>query len=188
MIRNQFDQTYTGSRIKSLREKRNLSMRELASRAGVAVSFISKLEMGKTSPTIMTLQKILEGLGITVVEFFSHDQKQLSSDSIVFRRKEMKILQSEDRRWFFAFPPHLDIKAVMTFEEYMPKTKVKEPEWHTNDICGFVMSGVLTLEIPDKGVFRVKKGDAFYVKAGIEHIAKNDDVTTLTIIVVQLKQ
>ena len=177
-----------GSRVKSFREKRNLSMRELASRAGVAVSFISKLETGKTSPTIMTLQKILEALGITVVEFFSEGSVQSSSDNIVFKRKDMKLLQSDDRQWIFAFPPSPDIKAVMSYEKYMPKTKVREPEWHTHDICGYIISGMLTLEIPDKGILRAKKGDAFYLKAGIEHIAKNDGDTILTMIVVQLKQ
>ena len=185
---NNFDLTSMGAKIKSLREERKLSMRELASRAGVAVSFISKIESGKTSPTIMTLQKILEAMRVTVVSFFSEPERPSLAESVIFKRKDMKALESIDRTWLFTFPPEPDIKVVMTYEEYNPHTKAKELEWHNNDMMGYVISGEFTVELPGKGEFVAKKGDAFYLKAGTEHIVSNSGDRVLKMLVVELNQ
>jgi len=185
---NNFNLERIGARIKSLRHERKLSMRELASRAGVAVSFISRIESGKTSPTIMTLQKILEAMRVPVVSFFSEPDRVPLSDSIVFKRRDMKALEGIDRSWVFAFPSEPDIKAVMTYEEFNPHTQAKELEWHNTDIMGYVISGEFTVEVPKKGEFIARKGDAFYFKAGTEHIAKNMGNTVLKMIVVELTQ
>ena len=185
---NTFNLSTIGAKIKALRDERDLSMRELASRAGVAVSFISKIESGKTSPTIMTLQKILDAMSVPVVEFFNNNKEICPSNNIIFNRKNMKALQGSDRRWLYAFPPVPDIKAVMTYEEFEPKTKAREVEWHPKDMFGYVLSGELTLDLPDKGKFKAKKGEAFYIKAGTEHIAGNAGDKVLKMIVVELNQ
>jgi transcriptional regulator with XRE-family HTH domain len=184
---NNFDITKVGSRLKSLRNDRNLSMRELALKADVAVSFISKIESGKTSPTIMTLQKILEALNVTVAEFFTEDEKNSVSDNIVFRHDDMKSLKDEERQWFFTFPAKPEIKLVMTYEEFQPYTQVRELERHTQDICGYIIDGELALDIPGRGHFTALKGDSFYIKSGVEHIAKNDNDEVLKMIVAQIK-
>jgi transcriptional regulator with XRE-family HTH domain len=181
-----FDLSTIGSKLKALRDEHELSMRELAARANVAVSFISKIESGKTSPTVMTLQKILEAMDVAVVEFFSDDVKDSFSDNIIFKKKNMKALQDNDRKFFFTFPAEQGIKAVMTYEEYKPKTQVRELEWHKNDLCGFVIYGELTLDIPGRGIFKARKGDSFYLKGGTEHVAKNEDIRFLKMIVVEL--
>jgi len=100
----------------------------------------------------------------------------------------MKALQGNDRGWIYAFPPVSEIKAVMTYEEYEPKTKSREIEWHPNDIFGYVLSGELTLNITDRGIFKAKKGDAFYIKAGTEHIAGNTNEKVLKMLVIELNQ
>ena len=184
---NNFDISKVGARLKTLRSERYLSMRELALKANVAVSFISKIESGKTSPTIMTLQKILEALNVTVVEFFSEDLKDKLSDSIVFKQEDMKSLKDEERQWFFAFPAEPEIKVVMTYEEFRPFTQVRELESHLQDICGYIIDGELTLEVPGRNIFKACKGDSFYIKSGIEHIAKNDKNEVLKMIVAQFK-
>jgi transcriptional regulator with XRE-family HTH domain len=182
-----FDISRVGARLKALRNKTNLSMRELALKADVAVSFISKIESGKASPTIMTLQKILEALNVSVVEFFSDDQGNKLSDNIVFKKEDMNSLKDEERQWLFAFPAESDIKVVMTYEIFDPYTKVREFERHLQDICGYILEGQLTLEIPGRGIYKAERGDSFYLKSGINHIAKNEKNKVLKMIVVQIK-
>ncbi len=60
-----------GSKIKNLRQERNLSQYKLAEKADVSQSFLSALEAGKKSPTVDTLEKICRALGISLAEFFS---------------------------------------------------------------------------------------------------------------------
>ena len=46
------------------REEQNLSQRQLSERTGIAQADISRIETGEGNPTIKTLQKIAEGLGM----------------------------------------------------------------------------------------------------------------------------
>lgn len=174
-----------GARLKSLRLARGYSMRELAARAGIAVSFLSKIEAGKASPTIMSLQKVLEALDVAVGEFFRDGTQENPADKVVFKREDMKALVEEDRTWLFAFPSHPDLGIELSYEEYKPRTRLVELERHPVDICGYVLAGELTLEIPHRGVFKAGKGDAFYLKAGTEHISRNRGRTTLKMVVAQ---
>ena len=52
------------------RIEKNLTQKELAQRTGLRQSNISRIENGKSSPTIATLQQIAYGLGKTLhIEF-----------------------------------------------------------------------------------------------------------------------
>ncbi len=57
-------------RIRSLREKRGLSQRGLAEAAGVSPAALSQIESGQTSPSVATLEKLADGLGVAVAAFF----------------------------------------------------------------------------------------------------------------------
>ena len=52
------------------RMEQNLTQKELAERAGIRQSNISRIENGNCSPTIATLQQIADGVGKTLhIEF-----------------------------------------------------------------------------------------------------------------------
>jgi transcriptional regulator with XRE-family HTH domain len=176
-----------GDRLKRLRKARGLSMRELAVKADVAASFVSRIEAGKASPTIMTLQKLLEALGVEVVEFFQQKDTLDPAQQVVFKRADMQALSDVDRRWVFSFPSHPEIGVIMTYEEYQPHTDIVEPERHPRDIFGQVVSGELTIEIPGREAFVAKRGDAFFLKANTEHTSRNSGDTVLKMVVVQMR-
>ena len=54
--------------IRELRQRKLLSQRELAERAGVSETTIVKLELGATRPQPRTLRKIAEVLGLSPEE------------------------------------------------------------------------------------------------------------------------
>lgn len=174
-------------RLKQLREDRKLSMRELAANADLSVSLISKVEAGKISPTVMTLQKILDGMDVDLYDFLIDKAIIDPSDQIIYRKSEMAVSEDEEHSWCYAFPKHPSIKMELTYEEYQPHTTVIERESHKGDICGYILSGELTLDVADRGVFIAKKGDAFYVKAGQFHVAKNDGDKVLKMVAAQLR-
>lgn len=182
-----FDTRNVGSRIRGRREELRLSMRRLASRAGLAVSFISKIESGKASPTVMSLLKILEALEVDVADFFRENGARNGADRVVFPRSEMRLLEGQGRRWWYAFPATRDFKVVLTYEEYAPRTRILERERHPRDICGYVLSGESTIEIVGRGLHRVKKGDAFYIRADQEHVCRNEGRRTLKMLVAEIK-
>ena len=59
-----------GNRIKELRNNLGISQEELGFRSGVHRTYIASLEVGKRNISIVTLEKIVNALGISLSEFF----------------------------------------------------------------------------------------------------------------------
>lgn len=77
-----------GARLRAVREGRGLSQRELARRAGVTNGIISLIEQNKTSPSVASLKKVLDGLPMTLAEFFAlelppRDRVFYSADELI---------------------------------------------------------------------------------------------------------
>lgn len=60
-----------GQRLKELRERSGASQRDLARRSGMSPASISAIELGKVSPSVQTLKRLLDCLGETLADFFS---------------------------------------------------------------------------------------------------------------------
>lgn len=59
-----------GERIRELRKKQQLTLRELAARCGLSANAISLIERGETSPTLASLQQLAQALDVPVTELF----------------------------------------------------------------------------------------------------------------------
>lgn len=59
--------------VKRARLDQQISQQDLASRASVTVSYLSKLERGLLSPTVDGIEKIARGLKIHPARFFEYD-------------------------------------------------------------------------------------------------------------------
>ena len=69
--------TYTTvkNRILNLCEEKRMTINKLATESGVAPSTIKNILYGKSrNPGIVTLKMLCDGLGITVVDFFSTEE------------------------------------------------------------------------------------------------------------------
>jgi transcriptional regulator with XRE-family HTH domain len=64
------DELQLGPRIRALRQARNVTLKELAERAGVTESFLSQVEREVTSPSIASVQRIARALGLAIAELF----------------------------------------------------------------------------------------------------------------------
>lgn len=62
-----------GQRLRSIRERAGLSQRALAKKVGVASATISLMEAGKTSPSVGSLKRVLDGIPIGLSEFFAFE-------------------------------------------------------------------------------------------------------------------
>lgn len=59
-----------GSRLKDLRQKSGLSLRELARQVNVSPSFVSQIENGKSQPSVATLYAFSQRLNVSVDQLF----------------------------------------------------------------------------------------------------------------------
>lgn len=68
----EFDERQLGAYIRELRLKQNISLRTLAAKADVSVSFLSQVERGTASPSIASLMRIAHSLNRTIGSLFDH--------------------------------------------------------------------------------------------------------------------
>jgi len=72
----------------------NLSQRQLAARADVSNTTISLIEQNRTSPSVGSLQRILDALPITLAEFFD-DAGDDRTDKVFFHQNELASVVSD---------------------------------------------------------------------------------------------
>ena len=59
-----------GDHLRDVRTRQGFSVRALAARAGCSPSFISQVEHGQASPSISSLERLVQALGTTLGDFF----------------------------------------------------------------------------------------------------------------------
>ncbi|WP_422446618.1 helix-turn-helix domain-containing protein [Thermoanaerobacterium sp. DL9XJH110] len=88
-----------GERIKQIRISKNMQSNELANKVGISNVYLSYIEHGVKTPTIDTLRKICDALGITLAEFFRDtdntfpmEYQELVENAKTLSPKQLKIL------------------------------------------------------------------------------------------------
>ena len=79
-----------GRKIKQLRIQKGLTLEELASRSELTKGFLSQLERELTSPSIATLNDIVEALGSSLAEFFKEEEQE----QLVFHKKDFFVARN----------------------------------------------------------------------------------------------
>jgi transcriptional regulator with XRE-family HTH domain len=74
-----------GHNIRTIRRAKGYTQEELAEKAGLQYSYIGGVERGERNVSLETLEKIIDGLGITPYELFKFEESNLVSS--VFDRK-----------------------------------------------------------------------------------------------------
>lgn len=67
--------TTLGERIRELREKMDLSLRELASKLRLSAAFLSDIELGRRYPSEKVLAQIAKELGTSLDDLQQHDTR-----------------------------------------------------------------------------------------------------------------
>lgn len=162
-----------GARLLQLRGRKGVSLRELSRRAGLSPSSLSAVEKGRSSPTLATLQRVLQGLDANFADFFGAPAAQEAAP--VFRARGMATIRDPHRVYKLLFPKRDDLRFEMLEEKLAPKEVAPEWETHGFDVGGVLLKGgPVRLEIEGRGEWRIRRGDAFYVRAGEKHRACNE--------------
>ena len=77
-----------GGRLRELRNERGMSMRALARESGLSANALSMIERGRTSPSVSTLYKLADAMGIPITAFFREEPPR---QDIVFRKAESRV-------------------------------------------------------------------------------------------------
>ena len=156
-----------GRRLKDLRTRIGLSQRQLAKVSGVANATISQIEASRLNPTVSMLKKVLDGIPISLSEFFASDFE--APDRIFFRQEELTEI-ADGGVSFMQVGANLANKSIQLLKEcYQPGSGTgKHALTHEGEECGIVLRGRLEVTVAEqKAVLR--PGDAYYFKSNQPH-------------------
>ena len=160
-----------GHKLKRLRMGISLTQEELASRSDLSKGFISQIENDAASPSIATLEDILEVLGTTPNEFFSDIDDR---EKVVYHKKDRLLTpDSNEKVKIELLIPGSGIRKMdPVFVTIKPGEETFKDPSHEGEELGFLLQGKIELNLDDK-IFSVKKGECFYFSADKKHSITN---------------
>ncbi|MCB8877980.1 cupin domain-containing protein [Acidisoma silvae] len=157
-----------GEKLRELRGRRNLGMRELAARSGVSHSSISLIERNRMSPSIETLGAILDALGTTLTGFFSDLQSKMPSKSFYRAEEFVEIGNVNSISYRMIGIDHPNRQILMLHETYAPGAHTGNAFHHSAQEAGMILEG--SLEISVGGQTSVlRAGDGYYFDSSQPH-------------------
>ncbi len=162
-----------GVRLQSIRKLKGLSQRELAKRAGVTNSTISMIEKNSVSPSISSLKKVLAGIPMSLVEFFSLDVEPDSQAQVVYRAAELTDICSGAITMKLVGKAHPSRAIAFLDETYPVGSDTGDDMYaHEGEEAGMLVSGKLELTVGDE-VFILEPGDSYYFESSKPHRFRN---------------
>lgn len=145
-----------GPRLRSERESRGLSQRELARRLGLSPSLISQIEKGQSRPSVSTLYAMVNELGLSLDELLLHgssappDRGEPVSPPAcgpVRRPQDREVIVLESGvRWERIADGHIDFLYVV-YEVGGASSEDGTMMRHPGREYGYVISGRLAVQI-----------------------------------------
>lgn len=163
-----------GVKLRELRRRRDLGVRELAIRSGVSHSSISLIERDKISPSIDTLNAILDALGTTLVGFFSELQATLPQ-SPFYRAEDFVEIGREDKvSYRMVGINHINRHLLLLHETYAPGEESGEAFSHSAQEAGVIIKGTIELTVGENTQV-LRAGDGYYFDSKHPHRFRNID-------------
>lgn len=166
-----------GAKIKRIRLSNQLTLEELANRSELTKGFLSQLERDLTSPSVATLENILEALGTNLKDFFSEDE----DEQIVFSKDDFFENIQDDYKISYIIPNAQKNEMEPILIELKKGKKSMEIDPHDGEEFGYVIHGKITLVNGDEE-YEVKKGETFYLKGNLPHYIVNKHDTLAKVI------
>jgi len=157
-----------GQRFRRLRQKRSLSLVQVAKATGVSVGFLSALERGQMRASVATLTRIARYYRTNLLSFFD-DSK---SNSRLVPPRERRVLETtkgvrmELLAWGSkAMEPHLF--------RIKPGSGSGEPCTHEGEEFLHVIRGSFEIWIGNEEHYKLKPGDSLYFESSTPHRWRN---------------
>ncbi|MCM8737208.1 cupin domain-containing protein [Azospirillum sp. CT11-132] len=166
-----------GARLKQIREQHGLSQRALAQRAGVTNGTISLIEQNRSSPSVSSLRKVLQGIPMTLAEFFSSDDLP-PPEQIFFKGDELIELADELKGTVgrISFRQVGDLRSrnlQILHERYAPGADTgRTMLQHEGEEGGIVIKGQIELTVGDRKQL-LGPGDAYFFDSRVTHRFRN---------------
>jgi transcriptional regulator with XRE-family HTH domain len=169
--------TVVGSKIRSIRESKGLSLEEVAERSGLSLEQITSIETDQNLPSLGPLIKIARALGVRLGTFMDDND---ALGPIVTRAKDREADKSisfsndaTDARKHMEYHPLAQHKAGRHMEPFIidinpENTPNYQLSAHEGEEFIYVMEGQIELEY-GKEKYLLDEGDSIYYDSIVKH-------------------
>ncbi|MGW6355726.1 helix-turn-helix domain-containing protein [Streptomyces sp. NPDC055092] len=160
-----------GNRIRELRQSRKMTVRDLASHAGVSTGLVSQVERGLTDPSLETLRRLSSALGLPLFDLFRQDDP----DDVALVRRDRRIVVRSPQGGI----EYTRVSAGSARLEVLEGTlepggaSSEERYSHPSEECVVVLSGSLVVEAGD-GRHELRPGDSCTFDSRVPHRYVNE--------------
>jgi transcriptional regulator with XRE-family HTH domain len=156
-----------GKRIKAIRLKKKMTLKQVAEKTELSISFLSQVERSQSSITLTSLKKVAEALGVSAAHLFPPDDIQKASIIRQGSRKQLQFHQSS-----FIYTNLSGDLSNPIFEPILatllPGEKKASPLSHQGQEFGYVLEGVLTILLEHEQ-YELYPGDSIHIDSTTPH-------------------
>jgi transcriptional regulator with XRE-family HTH domain len=166
-----------GEKIRQLRKQNKLTLKEIAAKTGVSISFLSQLEHGKTSATLESLRKISDVLGVNPSYFFPQEMDGKAQTTI---QRGADNTNLEETSFIYK-----NLIGNINDPLFTPLFIVLQPGDNRGNLFShqgqeflFVLEGTLTVLIQEE-TYELQVHDSIFIDASKPHYWRNDTTETI---------
>jgi len=166
-----------GDKIKTKRTQKNITLEQLARKAGVSKGLISQIENNRTVPSLPVLFNIIHSLDENLRSFFGdmHDSFN-NTHVLIIRKGQEKLFSKEPVRGFSyrrILTRSVSSQATDVVLLELKKKAVRKQMIRTDAFeCKYMMKGSIEYQI-EKETFILNEGDTLFFDGRARHRLKN---------------
>lgn len=170
-----------GGRLRELREERKISMRGLALKSGLSANALSMIERGKASPSVSTLYKLADAMGVDITAFFGEPMER---QPIVFMKAAERPRVSFQRGVWEDLGGANFIGRMEPFILTLENGGGSGPNAmvHTGHEFVFCLRGTLEYQV-ENHAFTLEPGDSLIFAARLRHCWRNPGNTVVNALI-----
>ena len=187
-----------GSRIREMRKRRGLTLKEVAEATGYTIGHISQIERDLKSPSLVALRKIAACLNCSEVWLIMDDSELSAKSSEEGKKSKESYLMRKENRIPMKIP-EIDVSYSIFTPSKLPNAqeaqmtglivRLKPNTWVTEKMIShgnydeslLLLKGELELRI-DNSTYMIYEGDSFYIPKNCLHNYLNTSNEEATII------
>ncbi len=161
------------ARARQIRQDRGLTIQEVASRAGLAVSTVSKIERNLMAPTYDRFSQLALGLGVDLAELFADSGRTFSPGAFqVCRPGDEGYLETENYTYEMLFPNLSGRTMTPMLGTLKPDQEMRFDRMvsHPGEEFLFVIEGEVVVRAEGLHEVRLKAGESLYFDSGRGHL------------------
>lgn len=170
-----------GEKLRTVRERKHLTLKSVAQRANVSESLVSQIERNKVSPAIDTLLAIADALDISL-EFLFEEYSRRRPVSVIHREERRKI--NEEDVVYEELSDPFSGNGEHSFESYTIRIPAgsrthRGNYGHLGKEMGLIVRGKGILHYGNKEI-PLQEGDSITFNAGAPHTLENTGAEELS--------